>query len=260
MSTDKKIDCLEFKRIALADPNSQEHAFVEHSAHCPDCLAYVGSVKQMDADLSSSLETPVPSDLLAKLASHTDLPSDGDAPHAPTNVVQVPNYFWNRPRAMAASLAAALVISVAMFSDRLIPPAELGNDYQQLVSAVMEHMDEVPSTQRWDAERANQSVNTLLASYDSSIKMKYMDNLSFGRICPMGQYRGLHATLETPDGKVTFAYLKGDPVEASFDAELEGYVSRVKPVQGGNIVIVSPSSASLEMASEEITNAVSWDL
>ena len=65
--------CLDFKRLALSDPNSREHSFVEHSDLCPECLKYVGGVRQMDADLSSSIEVAVPTDLMARLQLNQEL-------------------------------------------------------------------------------------------------------------------------------------------------------------------------------------------
>jgi len=67
------MNCLEFKRLALSDPNSQETSFIEHSKSCPDCLKYVTEIRQMDAGLSASLDADVPIELVAKLKLNQEL-------------------------------------------------------------------------------------------------------------------------------------------------------------------------------------------
>jgi len=76
----------------------------------------------------------------------------------------------------------------------------------------------------------------------------------------MGKYRGLHATLETDSGQVTFAYIKGESVGELFDAGYEGYVSRVKPVRGGNLIIMSRTNKGLQQADSQLEEAMYWDI
>ena len=251
MSNLTPIDCLEFKRIALSEPNSKQHQFVEHAENCPDCLKYVGGVRKMDADLSESLNVNMPSELMAKIQLNQGLQE---------SATQASSSFWSPPRAIAASLAAALLVGGVMFLNPFVTNEQIGQDYQRLLSAVMEHVEEVPATEVWGADRANRSVNAVLAAYDGTMQLEYMDNLQFGTICPMGEYNGLHATLDTSGGQVTFAYLKGDSVTAVQDMSMNGYMSRVKPIKGGNLIIISRNASGLNVADEQLTKAVYWDI
>jgi len=242
------MNCLDFKRLALSDPNSKEHSFVEHSQNCPDCLKYVGGVRKMDNDLANSLDVTIPGDLMAKLQLNQEISEST----ASSNRV--------RRYAIAASFALALFVAGFMASNQLGVNGEIGQDYETLLSAVVEHMNDQAVTPVWDAKRANESANTLLASYDGEMKLKFLQNLQFSRICPMGKYRGLHATLETDSGQVTFAYIKGESVGELFDAGYEGYVSRVKPVRGGNLIIMSRTNKGLQQADSQLEEAMYWDI
>lgn len=250
------MNCLEFKKLALSEPNSREHNFVEHSRDCPDCLKYVGSVRQMDVDLASSLDVEVPSDLIARLQLNQELVEESEISQA-SNVT----FFQPLRRyAVAASIAVALFVAGFMASNQFGLNQQIGQDYQSLLSAVVEHMNEEPATPVWSTKRANESVNALLASYDGEMKMKYLSNLQFGRICPMGKYKGLHANLETANGQVTFAYIKGDSVGDLLDSGYEGYMTRVKPVRGGNLIIMSRTTKALQEADTQLNDAMYWDI
>lgn len=243
------MNCLEFKRLALSDPRSKDISFVEHSKDCPDCLKYLGSVRQMDTDLADSLSVNVPEDLVARLKLNQLIEEEERS-----------SMFSARNYAIAASFAFALFVAGFMMSNQFGVNSSIGEDYETLLSGVVEHMHKMSITPVWSKERANESANALLASYDGEMKLKFLENLQFSRICPMGQYRGLHATLDTPDGQVTFAYIKGDSVSELMDAGYDGYVSRIKPVRGGNLVIVSNTKKGLQQADRQLQEAMYWDI
>jgi len=243
------MNCFEFKKIALSDPSCRDDNFVEHSASCPDCLKYIGSVRQMDADLSSSLNVELPSDLVARLKLNTQISVEETK-----KVTSLRNY------AMAASFAIALFVGGFVASNQFSVDADINSDYQALLSAVVDHMHEDQITPVWGADRANKTTNTLLASYDGALQFKYLDTLQFSKICPMGKYRGLHASIETDEGQVTFAYIKGDSIGDLLDASYQGYASRVKPVRGGNLIIMSKTQKAINQADTKLEKAMYWDI
>jgi len=237
------MNCLEFKRLALSEPHGKETSFVAHHESCPDCLKYLGEIKKMDADIAQSLEVQVPSDLMARLQEMQE-----DVAPARSS----------RRYAIAASFAMALFVAGFMLSNRIGVNNQVDEDYQVLLAGVMEHINKTPFTPVWDTNRANSTVNTLLASYDGDMQMKHLDNLQFSRICPMGRYKGLHASIDTPDGQVTFAYIKGDPIGELHDSSYDGYMSRVKPVRGGNLIILSHNKKALDRADSQLEKAIYW--
>jgi len=239
---------LEFKRIALSDPHCKDESFVEKSQTCPDSSSFLDSVRKMDKDLAQSLDVPVPSDLIARLQLNQEISESNDT------VGSVRRY------AIAASVAVALFVGGFMASNQFGVNEQIGQDYQTLLSGVVEHMNEQPITPVWGAQRANQNANTLLASYDGDMKLKYLESLQFSRICPMGKYKGLHASLETDAGQVTFAYIKGESVGELLDAGYDGYVTRVKPVRGGNLIIMSRNKKGLQQADALLEDAMYWDI
>ncbi|NND00140.1 MAG: DUF3379 family protein [Gammaproteobacteria bacterium] len=240
--------CLEFKRLALSEPDGKQVDFVKHGEACPECRKYVTGIRQMDSDLSDSLDVRMPSDLAARLMLSQELSADS------TSRTAMPRY------ALAASVAIALLVGGFLVNNQLKLYNQIDEDYQRLLAGVVEHMDQQPLTPVWDSRRANTVVNTLLASYDPGLKLKNMPNLQFGRICPMGEYKGLHASLETAHGQITFAYIKGESVGEVLDAAYDGYITRVSPVRGGNLMIISRSQKSLDLATNQLQEAMYWDL
>jgi len=242
------MNSFEFKKLALSDPYSRDVDFIKKSTECPECMEYLKSVREMDADLKSSLDVEMPKDLMARLQLNTQIS------------VQEKETSNIRNYAIAASFAVVLFVAGFVASNQLSINSEIEADYQHLLSAVVEHMGHNEITPVWSADRANKTTNTLLASYDGALQFKHLDTLQFGKICPMGKYRGLHASIETESGQVTFAYIKGESVGDLLDASYQGYVSRVKPVRGGNLVILSKTQKAVNEADAKLEEAMYWDI
>ena len=243
--------CLDFKRLALSDPNSSDGAYLTHKNECAECRAYRRSVQKMDADLAQSLNIEVPSDLVARLQLNQELLVASD---------KISRRSVTRQFAIAASFAASLFVAGFMVSNQLSFNNEISQDHKNLLASVVEHMNEQPVTPVWSESKANRTVGTLLASYDPELKFKNMENLHFGRICTLGKYRGLHASLETQNGQITFAYIKGEMIGDILDASYAGYMTRVKPVRGGTLIIFSQSHTALDQADKDIESAMYWDV
>ncbi len=247
-----EMNCLDFRRLALSDPNSSQPSFIIHGKECPDCRQYIAGVMQMDADLSKSIDVQMPASLMARLELNQILEEEAQESARKNSGL--------RRYAMAASFAAALFVSGFFASNYFGSASLIDEDYQALLAGVAEHMNEQPLTPVWDAQKANESANTHLANYDGEMQLKFLENLQFSRICPMGQYRGLHASLETSNGQVTFAYIKGDRVDDLLDASYKGYVARIKPVRGGNLIIMSRTNKALQVADRQLEKAIYWDI
>ncbi|GHA08723.1 hypothetical protein GCM10008090_18240 [Arenicella chitinivorans] len=246
------MNCLEFKRVALAEPQSEQQEFVAHARNCPECQKYLSGIKQMDTRLAASLEVSMPTDLVARLKLHQGMEARNDLDRAA---------IWRQPRyAIAASFVVVFLVAGILSTSWFGFQQQVSDDYEAMLAGVIEHMEAVPMTPVWEVGRANAAANTLLASYQPNMKLKYLDNLQFSKICPMGRYRGIHASLETPEGTVTFAYIKGEPVGEIVDTAYQGMVTRVKPVRGGNLVIVSHSSRGLHSADRQLEQAIYWDI
>lgn len=244
------MNCLEFKRLALSDPNSRAIHFVAHTEQCEDCLQYVVDVRRMDAELSTSLEVSAPSDLAARLRFNSEMFYAGDENNS--------RRAWGR-FAIAGGLAVMVLVAGLMLRGQFSHQQQLVNDYQKLLAGVLEHVDEHPITPVWDTTHAHQRVNSLLATYEEGMQLEGLKDLQFGRICPMGQYLGLHATLESGDSQTTFAYIKGMPVDDLLDSNFSGYKTRIKPVKGGNLIIFSRSQQALDEAAANLHAAMVWD-
>jgi hypothetical protein len=245
----KEYSIAEFKRLALADPYCQEENFLAKEQSCAECAEFLASVKAMDMGISKSVDVAVPADLLARLKLRQEIEQENISRSS------TQRYF-----AMAASFMVAVLVAGLMYVNFVPNNEQIAQDYVTLIEGVAEHLEEVDVTPVWDSGVANQRVRVNLASYDPSVNFKDLSGLRFGRICPMGIYRGLHANIEVNGDLVTFAYIKGEPVEVLKDMAYQNHFARVKPLKGGNLVIISQHSDSLNKADSMISDSLKWQI
>lgn len=256
------MNCLEFQRLSLSDPHCADFSFIKHSDNCPGCLRYVKDLRQMDDSLSASLDIEMPQDFVARLKLTQEMADDGKFDDDADDVHGVKRS--NRLKqnyGIAASFIGAVLIAGFLLSNYVNLEKKIAKDYETLLAGVVAHMHENPFEPVWESDRANRTINTLLSSYgDGGMKMHELPNLQFTRLCPLGQYRGLHATLQTDGGLTTFAFIKGDSVSDVLDTAYEGYVTRVKPIRDGSLVIISRNKKSLEQADSQLNDAIYWEI
>ncbi len=252
------MECLEFKRLALSDPNSKDISFVEHSETCPCCIKYVEGVREMDANLADSINVEVPSNLMAKLELSQLIVHEKQI---------ISNVGWY---SKVAGFAIIMFVSGFLLKGFLsteqgpVTYSSLDGLHQaseEMVVNVIDHIEKEPMLPIWDAGLSNQTMKTLLASYDPSIKINEMENLLFIKVCEITHdYNGLHATLETSYGQASFAYIKGRPVGEVRDATYKGYMTRIKPIRNGSLIIMSQHMGAMEEAEVELESAIYWDI
>lgn len=252
------MNCLEFKRLALSDPNNQAVSFVTHAESCPDCLKYVSSILEMDSKLESSLDVKMPHDIKAKLELNQLL----------TAKKSNPNEFITY--AKVASIAAVMFVSGFFVNKQLSISTDDGfyaaegvvtEMADDMIVKLINHLDSEPVKPIWNAEQANFMTKNLMANFEPKLKFNNLARLQYSEICPLDKkYRALHANLETDHGQITFAYIKGYPVAEIRDASYKGQLTRIKPVRNGSLVIISQNMYAMEEADGELEEAIYWDI
>ena len=262
----EKMECLEFKRLALSDPNLKQVSFVEHSETCPCCIKYVGDIREMDANLIESVDIEVPSDLMARFEL--------------SHLLELERSKGSRVNQYSKYFGLAVIMFVSGFLvNGFIPSfqnqgSQISHDHdsqtsfgnphvaaQEMVIHFIEHLEENPMLPIWGADQSNQTMQILMANYDPNIKVNTMPNLQFIRVCPVQEGDILHANLHTDHGQASFAYIKGHSVGEIIDASYKGYMTRIKPLgNGGSLVIISQSMHGMKEAEKELESAIHWDI
>lgn len=211
------MNCLEFRRAALADPQRLAAEAASHVEHCPACKDFLGRTLEMEARLAAAARIPAPPDLGARLLERG------------TTVRR------SRWMALAASVVAAIAIALALGWPRSDPMALAGIDF-----VVFDEAQSIADAKPTDIQ--------VLASVARTMGVSLPDQLGeihYVCVYPFAAGAAHHVLLKSPLGKVTLLLIPERSIAARAGAAVHGLRAAVLPAAVGSIVIVGESARSI---------------
>lgn len=243
------MNCEEFNKAVLSEPNADSMARREHAAACPDCARLFVRVRRMERELSVVLAVPVPESLsgdvpdVETLARREQAGDDG-------NVVAFPagrSDRGGRGRWPAiATLAAALAL-VAVFVLR--PPAVEPVDGAALAAEVFEHVDhELGAMRPATTAVTDETLGDALRPAGVRMASDSVPGLvSYARSCVIDGKLVPHLVVQGAAGPVTVLIMPDQRVDGPMSIARDGLEGVILPVgDGGSIAIVGRDAASVD--------------
>jgi len=211
------MDCLEFRRAALADPQRLPAAAAAHVQGCAACKALLGRSLEFEARLADALRVAVPQGLEERVLERI----------APRRA--------KRLLAFAASVLVAAGVALLIGTPRPDPVALAGIDF--VVFEEAQSIVEARPAERGAADGAARKIGISLPAQLGEIRY----------IClyPFGGGLAHHLLVKTPLGKVTLLLIPGRPRASRATASARGLEASVIPAVDGSVAIVADSSRSI---------------
>lgn len=233
------MNCLEFRRWALADPVHPGPEALEHEAACPDCAHFYLALRQQEEALYQALTVPVPEGLADRIL-----------------LKRRPRRFsdFRDIRLWAPALAATLVLVLGL--SLLLPPR--GISPESLAAGVIAHVRHEPET--LVAEQGVTLVKLAHAFARSGGDLLALPaEVSYAGRCPLpGGGHGEHIVMKTPQGKVTLILMPGKPLAAALRLFKDGLNVSVLPAGEGSLALVAETDAQVREAEAAIQRTVRW--
>jgi len=229
------VDCLEFRRLAGADPQHPEPAVREHAAGCPRCAGYLRQTRQLDRHILAALNVPVP-------PSHA-----GRATGAATPVPGLDRRRWY---ALAASIVAGVLVGTLLW---------VGGPRNSLAQDVLAHMDHEPEAFVVTTSPADDAVLGRVLERGGIRLRPEVGTVSYANSC---RFRGRtvpHLVVQTDTGPVTVMVLRNERVDAPVRFAEQRFSGTIVPAGPGSIAVIGGSDADLEQITERVLAAVDWE-
>jgi hypothetical protein len=209
------MNCIDFRREALAQPLRLSAPSQEHAAGCAACRAFLERQRQLDVELLDAVRVPVPDNLADRILVAHGL-RDRRRP-------------WGWAIAATVLLAAGIAWVPPFFSGRSLASEAIAHVFHEpfALAAVDRHEPRV-----LDEGLASQGVRAAGA----------LGQVTFATFCPSPAGRALHLVVTTPAGPVTLILYPsdGDRRRRAL-VESRGMTAILLPAARGSIAIVAPS-------------------
>lgn len=227
------MNCLEFRRLKLAEPRRLPEEARAHANACPACRAFSQRVDESDAVLERTLTVPVPEGLPDRI------------------LLRQSNESRNRWRVFA--LAAGFVFAIA-FGARYLMVAPSDEPAQLAIEHVLDEPQSL-TTYRLAEPRL---LNTIVRNFGGEIK-EPLGRVRYIRLCPVGTGTGWHIVFETPQGLATLILVPGQHIAAPAAAATAGWNALVQPTPRGYYALVTESAAATSLVHRLITERIRWN-
>ena len=227
------MDCLEFRRLAGADPQHPDAAVLEHAAGCPRCAGYLRQTLELDRHILAALSVPVP-------------PIAGRAKVAAASVPGLDRRRWY---ALAASIVAGVLVGSLLW---------VGGPRNSLAQDVLAHMDHEPEAFVVTTTPADDAVLGRVLERGGIRLRPEVGTVSYANSC---RFRGRtvpHLVVQTDGGPVTVMVLRNEPLDAPVRFAEDRFTGTIVPAGPGSIAVIGGSDAELEQITERVLAAVDW--
>jgi len=227
------VDCLEFRRLAGADPQHPDAAVLEHAAGCPRCAGYLRQTLELDRHILAALSVPVP-------------PIAGRAKVAAASVPGLDRRRWY---ALAASIVAGVLVGSLLW---------VGGPRNSLAQDVLAHMDHEPEAFVVTTTPADDAVLGRVLERGGIRLRPEVGTVSYANSC---RFRGRtvpHLVVQTDGGPVTVMVLRNEPLDAPVRFAEDRFTGTIVPAGPGSIAVIGGSDAELEQITERVLAAVDW--
>jgi len=228
------VDCLEFRRLAGADPQHPEAAVRAHAAGCPRCAGYLRQTLELDRHILAALSVPVPPPVLGRAKGAAAL---------------VPGLDRRRWYALAASIVAGVLVGSLLW---------VGGPRNSLAQDVLAHMDHEPEAFVVTTTPADDAVLGRVLERGGIRLRPEIGTVSYANSC---RFRGRtvpHLVVQTDGGPVTVMVLRNERVDAPVRFAEQGFAGTIVPAGPGSIAVIGTGDADLEQITERVLAAVDW--
>jgi hypothetical protein len=239
------MNCLEFRRLTLVDPETQDSGYRRHRRDCAACRDYAAVSTDFEADLREAMTIAVPDDLVPRVLLAQAIAVE-KAPRRP----------WFGSRAFPGlALAASLLLLVAAgwlgMRDGGSPPLSLSAEVVAHIEAERDYLTKT-------GEVGEARLAALLEGFGARVRHGGLGRVSYAGACEIRNRKGVHLVLQGERGPVTVLYLPGEAPGVIERFEQDGFSGELLPVGRGSLAVVGEQGEALEAIITNLEQAIAW--
>jgi hypothetical protein len=233
------MNCLEFRRLCLAEPASQDTGFMQHKRDCVGCAAFAGDVTQFDKELVTALRVDAPDNLASRIILRQSLDRGAIS---------------TRQRRGIYALVAGLLLAVGITAGMFLATRTPSPDRRVLAHIEMER--ELLST-RQDVSRAQ--LVQVLDKAGAALKGN-LGPVRHASLCPLSKNGAVHLVFNGSKGLIIVLLLPREFVSEPVPIHSKKLEGMILPTRNGSMALVGQHGEQLQQIAQKIRQAVSWRL
>ena len=247
------MNCLEFRRISLSEPNTRDEGYLAHRSECEDCARYADNVVALDKKIEDALRIPVPEDLATRIKLRQLMQDEHISPRF-------------RPWRWAVAASIFLVVALSgvvgyqiyttnQYIDRLsVAAVDHTRIERQGDHFVAAHEDPAKQVLRF---------KQVLAAFGGKVmddSLVELGPIIHVQVCALKHIQGpvAHILIQGKQGLITIYYVHGHKLTERKSFNLGQYQGMLIPIGKGNMAIIADPRESLVPVADKLEQTVVW--
>jgi hypothetical protein len=227
------MDCLQFRRMAGADPQQLDAAVRSHAEACPGCAEHLRQLRALDARIFAALEVPVPAPVVTVAGS--------SAP-----VMGLDRRRW---LALAASIMGGVLVGTLLW---------VGGPRNSLARDLIEHLGHEPEALVVTERPEDATVLDEVLERGGIRLRPEIGKVSYANSCEFRGHIVPHLVVQTDGGPVTVMVLRHERPAGPERFDEQGFAGRIVPAGPGSIAVIGAAEADVGQVTADVLAAVEW--
>ena len=237
------MNCLEFRRVRMTEPDLLTPEASEHLNECVDCERFFSEMENFDKSLQSAVDIPTPGNLKTRIKlrqafQQPDLPQRSFRP-------------WRH--ALAASLFLAVAAGGA-FGYKIYNDTAIAREFRV---AALDYLDHQLPLLKLEESVSRAKVARLVGSFGGHITGD-VSNVQLAELCAVGDRPAAHLIVPGEQGPVSLIYTTEATVWRTAAIEDEMYQGIHVPTQSGSMAVFGEQDESLDQIVKQLGKSISW--
>jgi Protein of unknown function (DUF3379) len=230
------MDCSNFRRLKLAEPQSANAEQIKHENLCPPCAVFARKIDAFERKLHDVAAVVVPDGFAEQILLGVDKTGKARRLHRP--------YL-----AMAATIAVAVLASLTFY---LLPDRNaVANAFAAHVAS---HPDELNARNSIEPARFTAALSEYGAVVDGSV-----GEVTYLKLCPILGVKAMHIVVQTEHGTATLILLPGTQASTAQPLVREGFSVTVMPLRQGSMGILTDSPERSTKVESLLRSRIRWE-
>ena len=234
------MNCLEFRRRCLTEPNYEGRAFLLHESECGDCARFAVQTRALETYLVDAMRVNVPEGLAERVKL--------------THRVQ--NSGWKKRRVIA--LAASILVTLGLMGGFFF----MTSMSTPLHAAVTKHIENEWESLVQKEDMDGQTIASTVSTIGGVIRDD-QGSIKYASLCDFSEYGAVHLVITGSKGPVLALLLKEKYVSKTRfmtmtkpeGTKIEGMLA---PTSNGSLAIVGLPEEDLQAVDKTVRDSIFW--
>ena len=232
------MNCLEFRRLKLAEPRGLPHDALAHMSECATCRNFAAEINDNEERLAAALDVPVPEGLAERIILRRKTGTRVFAKGSPR--------LW----AMAATVVLTFAFGFQQWRDA---------GSQEYARLAIQHVMHEPESFTTARLADPQLFHTVMQNFGGEMQAS-LGKVRYMKLCPVPEGTGWHIVFETEQGELATLILipAKRMTSQSEQATVGGWTALARPGGQGYYAVITSSPDTLGKVDELVRQRVRW--